>query len=601
MGLFLLAVALYVRAIPYEYVLDDQIVITDNDFTKKGVDGISDILSTDSFQGYFGEQKDLVAGSRYRPLSIVTFALEFELFGLNSKVSHIVNILLYALLAVLIFRVLHLLFPPNRYSPWFMSVAFIGSLLYVLHPIHTEAVANIKGRDEIMTMLGAVASIYAVFRYSFKGSKVWWISSALIFFLGLLSKENIITFMAVIPLCYLFFTQFSLKHIATAMAPITVAVLAYIILRYQVIGYLLGGVEEIKDVMNNPFFGMDAGQKLATIFYTLGMYLKLLIFPHPLTHDYYPYHIPIMEWSDIASILSLLAYIALGIFALVKFRSRSPLSFAVFYFILTLSIVSNLFFPIGTFMNERFLFMPSLGFCIAAGYLCWKGYHSKKQWLKYLSIGAAVIYTLGFTYKTIDRVPAWKNAMSLNSTAIKVSKRSARANCFMATALYNEAKSLTDVNESKRLIYKADSLLNISLEMIPSYYSANQMKSGVIAEIYKYDRDLDKLLEGFKGVMHRKPGIGFIVQYMEYLNDRGVDQEKLMDFYWDASYNILIKEQRRPDVALKLTNLALQLNSNDARINFATGKAYQMLGKADSGAGYLNKAFALDPGLRNLQ
>ena len=57
-------------SITYDFVLDDQIVITSNDFTKKGVKGIADIFANDSFTGYFGEQKDLVAGSRYRPLSI---------------------------------------------------------------------------------------------------------------------------------------------------------------------------------------------------------------------------------------------------------------------------------------------------------------------------------------------------------------------------------------------------------------------------------------------------------------------------------------------------------------------------------------------------
>ena len=62
----LIAFGLYWMSIPYGYVLDDQIVITDNTFTQKGVAGIWDILSTESFSGYFGGQKDLVAGARYR-------------------------------------------------------------------------------------------------------------------------------------------------------------------------------------------------------------------------------------------------------------------------------------------------------------------------------------------------------------------------------------------------------------------------------------------------------------------------------------------------------------------------------------------------------
>jgi hypothetical protein len=63
--LLFMAFALYWMTLSYGYVLDDQIVITDNNYTKQGFKGIGKILSTESFEGYFGEQKDLVAGARY--------------------------------------------------------------------------------------------------------------------------------------------------------------------------------------------------------------------------------------------------------------------------------------------------------------------------------------------------------------------------------------------------------------------------------------------------------------------------------------------------------------------------------------------------------
>jgi len=86
--LFFLAIGLYAYTITFDYVLDDQIVLTNNNFTKKGFDGIHDIMTKESFVGRFGEQKNLVVGARYRPLSIVTFAIEYQFFGLNPKVSH---------------------------------------------------------------------------------------------------------------------------------------------------------------------------------------------------------------------------------------------------------------------------------------------------------------------------------------------------------------------------------------------------------------------------------------------------------------------------------------------------------------------------------
>ena len=107
----LLAFGLYWICLPYGYVLDDAIVITDNQFTKKGVAGIWDILSTESFSGYFGGQQDLVAGARYRPLSIISFAIEQTVFGDNPYIRHFIKMLLYGLLGLMILRIFSILLP----------------------------------------------------------------------------------------------------------------------------------------------------------------------------------------------------------------------------------------------------------------------------------------------------------------------------------------------------------------------------------------------------------------------------------------------------------------------------------------------------------
>ena len=71
---FILGFALYGNTLNHDYALDDAIVITKNEFTKQGFRGISNILAYDSFTGFFGKEKQLVDGGRYRPLSIITFA-----------------------------------------------------------------------------------------------------------------------------------------------------------------------------------------------------------------------------------------------------------------------------------------------------------------------------------------------------------------------------------------------------------------------------------------------------------------------------------------------------------------------------------------------
>ena len=131
--LFIIAIGLYLSSIKYEFVLDDKIVYSENTFVQKGFAGIKEIFTTESFTGYFQEQRDLIEGGRYRPLSLASFAVEFAFtkqpavdedgnatFADNPMIGHLGNILLYALTALLLFRVLSLLFPMTSEKPWFL-------------------------------------------------------------------------------------------------------------------------------------------------------------------------------------------------------------------------------------------------------------------------------------------------------------------------------------------------------------------------------------------------------------------------------------------------------------------------------------------------
>jgi len=84
--LFIFTFLLYGNTLTHDFALDDAIVITDNDFTKKGIRGIPDILTNDTFTGFFGVKKNLVSGGRYRPLSLVLFAIEYQLL-VKTRVS----------------------------------------------------------------------------------------------------------------------------------------------------------------------------------------------------------------------------------------------------------------------------------------------------------------------------------------------------------------------------------------------------------------------------------------------------------------------------------------------------------------------------------
>ena len=628
--LFALSIALYIQSVSFDYVLDDKIVLNENGLVKKGFAGIGGILGTESMTGYFGEEKQLVAGGRYRPLSLVTFAIEHQLFGgthhkiedywikemreipdlanymdniaadfsiktvlfpdetsfLNAIKSvipdgtvekhkaliltesavahprwgHIGNILLFAFTVLLLFRVLSIIFPVKN-KEWYLTLPFIATLLFTLHPIHLEVVANIKGRDEIMALIGSLAAMYFTLKYIAKDNIINLVLAGIIFFLGLMSKENTITYLAMIPLTVYFFTNVSFVKNAKSAVPLLIATIFFLVIRGSTIDSSLladiAGGNENTDLMNNPFYGMSGGEKLATIFYTLGMYVKLLFFPHPLTHDYYPYQIPIMNWGNMSSILSLLLYVGMGGYAIYGLAKKSIPAYAILLFLIPLSIVSNIVFPIGTFMNDRFIYFSSIGFCVLMAY-----WISRKLPAPVLNLSVLAIFVLGFAIKSITHLPTWKNAYTLNRNAIQYSPNSARANLFMGTALFdNFYRTETDYTKQQELLKDITRYINRSLEIYPTYGSALTMLGGVAAENYKTDNDLPKLLAAFEQVIKIKKRNSFVETYLDYLKGRG-NTQTMESFYHRIGYDFFYKKNGDKQYALFYLNLGAKALPN---------------------------------------
>ncbi|MEI6853427.1 MAG: glycosyltransferase family 39 protein, partial [Bacteroidota bacterium] len=317
-----------------------------------GVAGIKEIFTNDAFVGFLGKN-NLLPGGRYRPLSQVMFAVEKELFGFNPFVGHLINVLLYALTCMLLYIILKKLFTTYTSNIWFLSLAFVSALLFTAHPLHTEVVANIKGRDEILCLLLSLSCVYLSLLYIEKQKIYYALLILPVFFLAILSKENALTFLAAIPLLLYMFTKAKLKDHLVIILPLVVAIAFYFLLRMSMIGARVSNVNTT-ELLNDPFVGASVMQKYATIMFTWLKYLLLLIFPHPLTHDYYPKQIPIIGFGDFRAILPMLIFGAMLVYALWKFRSKSLPAFAILFFFITFSIVSNFVFNIGTFMNERF-------------------------------------------------------------------------------------------------------------------------------------------------------------------------------------------------------------------------------------------------------
>jgi hypothetical protein len=465
--LVFLALALYVPSIRYGYVLDDGLVMSQNTFVRQGIAGIPKILSQGSFAGNVeAATEDILSGGRYRPLSLIMFAVEWQLSGGSPVLSHSVNIVVHAFIVLIIFYMAQWL------ARWQRSLAnnsapilahlmqgvlptifpFCVALLFAVHPVHVEVVANIKSRDELLSLLFSLIALAGFVRailsepYYFEphqtqkhlqrrtdGARWQAVLSCIIaFVLALFSKENALTMLAVLPLTAWFLTaiaksvtddtigssrvessrskQFiSVRHLVFMMIALFAVALVFLVVRTSIVGFVDDRVGS--DIFSNPFWNAGTSERYGLILTVLLRYVVLMVFPWTLAHDYGYNTIPregLWHWQPLMAIIVYGVAIAMSIVGFV-FRSRllkrqyvmlpivaimtePVVVYGICWYLATLSIVSNIIVNIGGVMGERFLYMPSAGGCCVMAWLLL----SLAKRFKSLSIkNDAAHYTLG--------------------------------------------------------------------------------------------------------------------------------------------------------------------------------------------------------------
>ena len=173
--LLLVSFVVYGNSIRNDYGFDDSYVVTANKNVQKGVAGIEDILQMPYAQ--FGDIK-----LDYRPIVLVSFALEHQFFNDNPHISHFINVLLYALCLLVLYRVLIVVFHLNKE---YAFLPFLITLFFAVHPIHTEIVNSLKNRDELFVMLFGMLFILYGYYYYTKTTGRWKYALISLFFLTL--------------------------------------------------------------------------------------------------------------------------------------------------------------------------------------------------------------------------------------------------------------------------------------------------------------------------------------------------------------------------------------------------------------------------------
>lgn len=581
--LFLLALLLYGNTLGHEYALDDAIVIYDNEFTEKGLGGIVDLWSHDSFRGFFKEEgkEQLVAGGRYRPLSLTLFAVEYALFGDNPALFHLMNVMWYGVLLISIYLWLRSLgFGAGRTESrrrdgvmgWVSSqemAVLAVVLLFAAHPVHVEVVANIKGRDEILCLLLCVMSAHFF-------TKKPWLSGLLLFF-AFTAKEMALTALLWIPLAYLSVAGMALAGVLRRAVPLLAGTLAYLALRWSVLGFGMGA-EPSGELMNNPFLYWDGSamvpfslsQKLATVSTVLSEYMRLLVFPVRLNHDYYPAALPVGSWADPRAWFGLLTAGSLLWLALRGVRKRDIYGWAAAGFLAGFALIGNLFFPIGTFMGERFLFMPSLFFVIATA-----------AFIGSVAPGrAGLIFALIFAFyagRTVLRNPVWENDERLFLFDVKNQPESAKLRNAAAGALLAKVGKRAEDPREQEWAREAVRHLEKALSIHPLYKNAWLL----LGNAHFYLEDFVKSEEAYRRALKIDPG---------YKN--AADNLAVCYREWGR---IAGEKQGNIDLAIQQLEKALQLRQDDPETFRLLGVAYGMRGETARALEYFERLLDLNP------
>jgi tetratricopeptide (TPR) repeat protein len=405
---------LYLNTLNHGFVLDDVAVVEQNQFVKKGIKGIPEILTTFYWQGFTNANAGL-----YRPLSLIFFAAEYEISPNQPKIHHFFNIVYYSLCCLLLYNVLLVLF--SKINRLFI---FGCILMFIAHPIHTEVVANIKSRDEIFSLLFFLLTLLLLYHPKYSKNQVYKILGFFTFFLSLLSKENSIMFLPIIFLYDFYFSSNILKSIKSIL-PILVITAIWLIIHQLVVSNSSDVIQyTFKD--NSILSSSSVLDQKATALGIFARYYLKAFYPYEMAYDYSFSQVPIIHLYSPFAIIGMLFFVA-SIYAIIKFYKSEPfISIALSMMFFQLLLTSNVLFFIGTTMADRFLFIPSIGSVLILGLLVSKitKLHSSENRINQISFLIIITSISGlYSMKTYTRNMDWEsNYVLFEKDVVRVPK-----------------------------------------------------------------------------------------------------------------------------------------------------------------------------------
>lgn len=429
----LVVLAQYAQTYRFDYALDDTIFITNNEKVKSGLTNISQLFRN----ARSGELQDKTG---YRPITLLTFAAESHYIGQSPGCSHIINIFLYTILCALLLMLLQGVFPKQKW------LVFWVILLYASHPLHVEAVANVKGRDELLASIFGLLHVYLIHRYTKKGSVGFLVGGVVFILLSFLSKESGITFTAIAMTLVLYGGTVPIKQkmrllvLGVGCALLLVGVRIYV----HSDGFYQDSYQELSNegvfhwdgFLGNPLFDADSWSEiLPNSLNILRFSVQKFVQPLPLVHDYSFNHLPLVTWSDSEPYLGLIILVVSIISVVLLSNSKwKMLKIGLFWFYASLSVYLSIVQPATDIFAERFMFNPSLGLSLVLVSVLGNVFRTTRS---IAPIGIFFMSTY-FTFISYERTSAWQNTKSLLTTDISKLQDCVRANYNYALLLHQE-------------------------------------------------------------------------------------------------------------------------------------------------------------------
>jgi Tfp pilus assembly protein PilF len=472
---------LYGNTIRNDYALDDVLVTAQNQVVAQGIKAIPEIF-TSFYYETSGNAGTLAFG--YRPITKATFAIEASFFGENPHVGHFINILLYALTAIVLFRVLRLMFKSAHYL---FPLAI--TLLFISHPIHTEVVASLKNREEILGLLGALLGLQYFIKFTTTGRRKYVIYGFLWFLFGYMSKSSVLSFLALYPLVLYFFTDIKIKPLLYVIAG---SVLVILLAQFLPKLFLPDAIRP-NDLVENPlFFEKNLLLRFGTGMTGLLYYLRLLIWPDPLLF-YYGYDtFPVTGPGNLTVIIAVMIHLAMLVWALMNLTKKHLLSFAILFYLISISMYANFVSPAVGIVADRFVYVASLGFAVALAFFIFKALKIQPVQLLLPSktvtriVTVLIVILIPFAALTINRNNDWKDLATLYQADIGHLDRSVKANTQYAGNLFYNSYVLMNQEKSAPSEEKVKTMIKhyeLALDVLPTYYDALNGLGSVYATI----------------------------------------------------------------------------------------------------------------------